>query len=333
MRALLALLLLVLAPLATQAHPLAPALLDVHETAPGRYDVLWRTSVLRAAGVDVAPRFPEGCTSGAASPVEVVEGSAVVTRWSLDCGASGLAGRTVTIDGLRRSGINALVRVAHADAPVAEALLDAGAPAFTVPQGGAGGAVFVPYLRLGVEHLLTGVDHLLFVTGLVLLVRRPRAVAIAVTGFTLGHSVTLALAVLGLVHFDARLTEVGIALTLLVLACEIARPRGEGPSALGRHPLAMACAFGLVHGLGFAGALSAIGLPPGAIGSALLAFNLGIELAQLAVVAAWLALAAVVARVSPVTSRPGLRALPAYSIGTLAAYFVLQRAAEVVGVT
>jgi hypothetical protein len=331
-RALL-LLLVLWVPLMAQAHPLAPALLDIHESAPGHYDVLWRTSVLRAAGTDVAPRFPNGCTSGAASKAEVIEGSAVVTRWPVDCDGGGLAGRSVSIDGLGRGGINALVRVTLAGAPVAEALLDGGTPGFEVPARGAAHNVSAQYFALGIEHLLTGIDHLLFVTGLVLLVRRPRAVAVAVTGFTLGHSVTLALAVLGLVRIDPRITEIGIAATLLALACELARTRGEGTTWLGRHPLAMSAGFGLVHGLGFAGALSAIGLPPGDVGPALLAFNIGIETAQLGVVALGFALAAVATRVPAVTPGPVVRALPAYAIGTLAAYFVLQRGADLVGIT
>lgn len=326
MKALL-LLLAWLAPLTVTAHALAPALLDVRETTAGHYDVTWRTSVVRVQGVDVSPRFGEGCREGAAGPPELIEGTAVATRWTLAC-EGGLAGTTVSIDGLGRSGINAVVRIALAGAPAVEHLLDAGEPAFVVPAPGRGAGILGPFFRLGVEHLATGLDHLLFVIGLVILVGRTRPVLVAVTGFTLGHSATLALATLGAIRIEPRIAELGIALTLLALASEIARPAGASRTWMSARPGIMATLFGLVHGLGFAGALAAIGLPAGGLAPALLGFNLGIEGGQLIVVAILLGAGGVARRVRTVTSAPLARALPAYAIGTLAAYFSLHRAVE-----
>lgn len=358
-------------PLAAGAHALAPALLDLQQTAPGRYDVLWRTSVLKVQGETVAPRFPAGCVAGQASAPEVLEGESIASRWPLTCDGAGLSGGRIAVDGLGASGINVIVRIVSSRGAVTERLLDAREPGFAVPGDGPHESVLVQYLRLGVRHLATGLDHLLFVAGLVLLVaaspspssstsdpdarpsrqkpewktassprkrrsglpgwRRARALAAAVTAFTLGHSVTLALAALGWVHFDPRLAELGIALTLLFLACEVARPQAAGRSRLGAHPGVMAASFGLVHGLGFAGALAGIGLPDGAIPMALLGFNAGIEIAQLAFVGLLLAAGAAVRRIRSALPGMAVRLGPAYVMGGVAAYWCIERAGVLAG--
>ena len=177
---------------------------------------------------------------------------------------------------------------------------------------------------MGFEHLLGGADHLLFVLGLVLLLRDGRRLLGAVTGFTLGHSVTLSLATLGFVQVPSAPVEVGIAASLFWLATRLAR-EGQGGERLA-HPFGLAAALGLLHGLGFAGALAQAGLPSGEIPLALFAFNLGIELGQLALVAALLALRAAL---RPLAARmPGwLARAPAYAIGTTAAALVFERVA------
>jgi hypothetical protein len=176
---------------------------------------------------------------------------------------------------------------------------------------------------MGCEHLLGGVDHLLFVLGLVLWLRRPRRLLAAVTGFTLGHSLTLSLATLGLVRVPAAPVEVGIAASLFWLATRLAR--GEGAGVPPAQPWRMAAGLGLLHGLGFAGALTQAGLPPGEIPLALFAFNLGIELGQLVAVAALLA-ALAAPRAARLRAPRWLARAPAYAIGTLAAALVLERA-------
>lgn len=308
------------------AHPLAPALLQLSEAADGQVELLWRASVLQAVGV--RPELPAGCRREGEPLVTRDERGAETTRWTLHCDG-GLVGQRVFVPQLERAGINVILRIERADGSVQKTLLDAAHPAYTVPPLTEAPPVFPSYLQLGVEHLLFGFDHVLFVAGLVLLVRGPRRLLLTVTAFTLGHSLTLSLAVLGFVRVNPGLTELGIALSLLLLACDLARdlvrdPQ-RSPSWLARWPATMAVAFGLLHGLGFAGALAEIGLPPQEIPLALFAFNLGIELGQLLLVGLLLALGLLWRRL-PSVQWPGVaRLLPIYLIGTLAAYWCLER--------
>lgn len=311
-----------------QAHPLAPALLELRETQPTRYSVFWRTSLQRVQTVDVFPRLPESCQPLGPKPIADGEGTSLVLRWTVQC-ASGLGGERIVFAGLERSRINVILRIETLDGAVRQALLDARQTEYLVPAAGAAAPVFTKYLNLGFEHLLTGLDHLLFVAGLLLLIPGLRRLLITVTAFTLGHSVTLALATLGYVQVNAALTELGIALSILVLACELARPAAAAQSFFRRKPWNMAAAFGLLHGLGFAGALSEVGLPRAEIPQALLAFNLGIEAGQVAVIALLLAGAVASRRVLRALRAPRLAAagvqLPVYLIGSLAAYWCFER--------
>jgi hypothetical protein len=186
--------------------------------------------------------------------------------------------------------------------------------------------VFCSYLQLGIEHLWTGFDHVLFVLGLLLLIRGRRSLLLAISAFTLGHSITLSLATLGYVDFPTGLIEVGIAASLLVLAVEIPGRLDGRPSLLEQRPWTVTAAFGLLHGLGFAGALAEIGLPRAEIPLALLAFNVGIELGQIGLVllAGALALAWRGSGL-PLHTQRG-RWAAAYAMGSLAAFWVFQRA-------
>lgn len=311
---------------AALAHPLAPALLELQEVAPARYAVLWRTSVSRSGPAIVAPRLPAGCAARSEPQPRIENGEALVSRWLVQCAAR-LDGEVLAVDGLAGSGINVIARVLALDGAEAKALLGADQPAFTVSPAKA--AVFGPYLALGVSHLFRGYDHLLFLLGLVLLVRGWGRLALTVTAFTLGHSVTLALAALGWIPPMAGAAELAIAGTLLVLALDLARPAGAPPTALRRRPWLAAGGFGLVHGLGFAATLAGIGLPAGAIPLSLLAFNLGIEVAQMAAVAALLGAGALLAR-APVRMAAAAQ-VPAYVIGSLAVCWCLERSAGLLG--
>lgn len=309
---------------AARAHPLAPALLELSQTGVSDYALLWRSPLARAAGREPQPLLPSGCRRLGELRIED-DAVARSQRWSLQCAAP-LAGQTLRIEGLAGSGINVIVRYQPLQGQGLQKLLSEREPAWTLPAASAPPSVFASYLRLGVEHLLGGYDHLCFVIALVLLLRRPRALLLAVTAFTVGHSLTLSLAVLGLVRVNPGFTEFAIALSILVLALELLRPAGAGPGPVQRWPWALAGGFGLLHGLGFAGALADIGLPEGEIPLALLAFNLGIELGQLLVVAGLLGLGLAWRRM-PTILKPELeRALPAYLIGSLAAYWCLERA-------
>jgi len=305
------------------AHPLAPSLLELREQKDGLVAVRFRTPRIQSAGAVLRPELPARCRALGAPSLEM-DASSATLRWLADCGPGGLRGAALRVAGLRESGSDALLRVALADGDLVRAVLRPGAESFVIPQQVARLDVATDYLRLGCEHLLGGVDHLLFVLGLVLLLRDGRRLLGAVTGFTLGHSVTLSLATLGFVHVPSAPVEVGIALSLFWLATRLARA-GEGGERLA-HPFGLAAALGLLHGLGFAGALAQAGLPSSEIPLSLFSFNLGIELGQLALVAALLALRA---GLRPFGARtPGwLARAPAYAIGTTAALLVLERVA------
>lgn len=304
------------------AHPLAPSLLDLREGGDGRIAVLWRRPLLLPAGADPQPVLPARC-SGLGAPAESVEGPAWVQRWTAGCGPDGLAGGRIEVRGLAAAGSDVLLRVALKDGRTFQAVLRPGAPVFVLPATQSRTGVAAGYLSLGMMHLLTGWDHLAFVLGLVLLVPGGRRLLGAVTAFTLGHSVTLSLAALGFVRLPSALLEVAIAMTILILAMELARER---PTVLGRRPGLMAAGFGLIHGLGFAGALAEVGLPAREIPLALFSFNVGIELGQIAFVILLLGLGL---GLRPLRSRlpAWSAAIPAYCIGTLAAFWTFERLA------
>ena len=195
------------------------------------------------------------------------------------------------------------------------------------------GEVATTYLRLGVEHILFGFDHLLFVLALVILVRDWRRVLVTVTAFTVAHSLTLGAATLGFVSVPGPPVEAAIALSIVLVAVEIINARRGTPSLAARWPWLVAFCFGLLHGFGFAGALSQVGLPHHAIPLALLFFNLGVEIGQLAFVgavltASWMFRCAAAIRFEPpaverIVNR--LDVIAVYAIGSIAAYWLIER--------
>lgn len=312
---------------AADAHPLAPALLEVVQRPNDTARVTWQTSRLRVRGARVTPELPVGCMPLAA-PRSALRGAARRTRWSVAC-PGGLVGATLAVAGLDTAGHDALVRVRLADGRLVQRLLTAEEPRMTIPARPTAGAVLGDYGRLGVRHILSGPDHLLFVFGLVLLGGTLGRVAGTVTAFTAGHSVTLSLAALGLADVPAAPVEVLIALSVWVLALEVAQPP-DRRGAIGRWPWLAAGGFGLLHGLGFAGALREAGLPAGDVPLALVGFNGGVELGQLAFVGAVLAVLAAVRR-APLPAPGWLRAMPVTAMGALATYWCLERVAVLVG--
>jgi hydrogenase/urease accessory protein HupE len=301
----------------------------VTETAPGEIEAVWKTPLAAPAGVDLGPELPEACAP-MGEPQVSAEGSAAVVRFRARCGDDTLVGARFGVRGLPESATEALLRLRLADGREFQAVLRPGAAEFFVPERQTPLDVAAGYLALGFRHILEGLDHLAFVLGLVLLVRDTRSLVWTVTAFTAGHSVTLSLAVLGFVGLPPALVELGIAASILLLALELARGETGSASWLRRAPWAVAGVFGLLHGFGFAGALAEVGLPQEEIPTALLSFNVGIELGQLAFVAAVLALRRAL--------RPALRRtpawlerVPAYGIGALAGYWCLDRAFALLG--
>lgn len=307
------------------AHPLAPALLELRADADGLVDVHWKTSSLRPRGVDLSPELPRHC-----EPVSEIaqsgDAQSVSLRWTLDCGPSGLVGHEVGVAGFGPVGIDVIVRVELPDGRVVTGVLRGDAPAMTIAARQSKTEVGVSYLELGFEHILGGPDHLLFVLGLLLLVGQARPLVKTITAFTLGHSLTLSWVTLGFARVPSGPVELLIAVSVLALAVELATPAGAEPGVLRRRPWLMACGFGLLHGLGFAGALAEVGLPRQEIPLALFSFNLGIELGQLVFVAAIGVLFAATRR-SRARAPIWLARVPAYGIGCFAAYWCFERAA------
>lgn len=304
-------------------HAFAPALLEIRETAPGEAVVRWKQPAIRVSGSGLSPILPTGCHEHGEHRART-EDTGIVETWKMVCPA-GLVGQTVQVDGIADSRANVLLRLVLNDERSVRHVLTADAPSFLVSEREGKLDVLASYGRIGVEHILTGFDHLLFVLGLVLLVGGGRRLLWTVTAFTLGHSVTLALAVLGLVHVPQQPIEAGIALSIYVLAVQLVPYRPRQSSLMARLPWLMAGAFGLLHGLGFAGALAEVGLPNGEIPLALFSFNVGIELGQLAfvgiVLAVWRGL-----RALPLRWPESVGYVPSYAMGSLAVFWFLQRA-------
>jgi hydrogenase/urease accessory protein HupE len=235
-----------------------------------------------------------------------------------------LSGQTIAIDGLTATQTDVLLLVQLQDGASHSAILRPASPQFTIPLQASKLKVAGDYWRMGTVHILEGVDHLLFVLALMLIVIGFKPLLKAVTAFTVAHSITLALATLGVVHIPSAPTEALIALSILFLAVEIIHSRQGKISLTEQYPWVVAFAFGLFHGLGFAGALSEIGLPQQEIPLALLMFNVGVETGQLMFIAVVLTLFAVLKRL-PVTLPQGAwRVLP-YCIGSIAAYWTIDR--------
>jgi len=310
-----------------RAHTMAPALLEIDEQTGGRLAVSWKTSAVVPTGVRLRPVFPADCVEETA-PTELSGAESIVSRWTARCDR-GLTGRSIGVDGLTTGKTDALVRVALADGRKVQGVLRASAPTLAIPERPGRLDVFMSYGKLGVEHILSGADHLLFVLGLLLLVRGPARLVKTVTAFTVAHSITLSLAVLGVVTFPSRVIEVGIAASVFLLAVELTRTDAPRSTLLRRVPWLMAGAFGLLHGLGFAGALAEVGLPSGEIPLALFSFNVGIELGQLAFLAlmsgaGWLVVRGLARR------PPWITLGPAYVMGSLSALWCLERTAVLI---
>ena len=317
-------------PSPADAHPLAPSVLSFEQSGQGEVTMRWRAPVKRPTGQSLRPRVPSVCE--VTEPVTVAlneEETAVTETRELRCDPPDMTGAVIAVDGFEDSNINVVVRVVRADGTAHHAILDAGTPQLTITSPEDESYTFFEYLMLGVEHLLTGWDHLTFVIGLLILFGWHRRLLAAVTAFTVGHSLTLALSVLGFLSVPQAIVEALIAMTIVVLALEIQSER-HGP--VWKHPWTLPGSLGLLHGLGFASVLFDAGLPSDEIPLALLGFNLGLELGQLGVIAVAWAVYAAVRSAIPAGWR-GNRAFPAYVIGSLAAFWVIERTLSVFGLS
>ena len=305
------------------ADEIRPALLDIKEQNTGLFAVTWKVPTRGNRALAITPQLPDSLELLGSPSVQDVPGALIEQATYKNNGAS-LAGQTIVIDGLSALQTDVLLLVQLQDGTQHSAILRPASPAFTIPLQASKLAVAGDYWRMGTIHILEGVDHLLFVLALLLIVSGLGELVKAVTAFTVAHSITLALATLGVVHMPAAPTEAIIALSILFLATEIIHKHNGQISLTERYPWVIAFAFGLFHGLGFAGALSEIGVPQHEVPLALLMFNVGVETGQLLFIAVVVSLMGLFRRLSLQVPQGAWRVAP-YTIGSVAAFWTIQR--------
>ena len=314
---------------AAQAHESRPAYLEIKETRPGQYSVLWRTPVLAGMRLPLVLKLPAGVRDVKPPVVQELTDSLVERRW-IDAGLEGLAGKRIDITGLQFTITDALVRVELLDGRTMQTIARPSQPWVEIAASQSRWEVMRAYIVEGILHILSGADHLLFVFGLLLIVGNAWTLVKTVTAFTVAHSITLSMATLGYADAPALPVEAAIALSILFLGPEIVRSwRGETSFTI-RHPWVVAFVFGLLHGFGFASALTTAGLPRQDVPLALFSFNVGVEFGQLGFVAIVLAMERLL-RLMKLRWPRWAQMLPGYAVGTLGAFWTIQRVAFLIG--
>lgn len=310
---------LLLWPVNLSAHEVRPALLELTETKPQQFDVLWKQPVTDGKALRLEPILPQQCKATGARSNRFA-GNIVTERWRIACPLN--QGR-IAVEGLERSLTDVFVRIEKLDGSQRNHVLRPDAIYWDLEAPSTGLSGIAEYVLIGAEHMLFGFDHLLFVLGLTLLVARRQIIAV-ITSFTIAHSITLALTVFDVISLRSAPVELLIAASIVLLATEnILKLRGKETLAAQR-PWLIAFAIGLIHGLGFAGALSDIGLPNGDEAIALLLFNIGLELGQIAFVGLILLILAALRRMGS-TLYDSARITVIYSIGAMGCYWFLDR--------
>ena len=313
---------LLLLALPAVAHELRPGFLEVRQEGPDRYAIRFKVPARGDMRLGLRVRLPAECKN-VKPPRSEQTGSGIMDRLDVSC-PGGLDGREVVIDGLAGTFTDVIARTVRQDGGIQSARLTPDQPSFTIAAVPSWHETAATYFFLGLQHILMGLDHLLFVLVLLLLIRDGWMLVKTITAFTIAHSITLAAAALGWAQAPQAPVEAVIALSIVFAAAEVVRQRRGVADLAARMPWIMAFVFGLLHGLGFGGALKDIGLPQTDVPLALLTFNLGVEAGQLLFVVAVLALVASLDRVLALRL-PRLRDVTAYGIGSLAATWFLQR--------
>lgn len=319
MRLWISIILWVCLSVSAAAHEVRPAFLSLTETSPGAFSVVWKQPVLDGKRLKIRPAFPEGCTQTA--PIMDRKGATITERSVLNCP---LTEGEITLTGLERTLTDVFAEINYLSGETRTALVKPSNP--RIPLGGKTASAAKHYLWIGVEHILYGWDHLLFVIGLTLLVARRQILGVA-TAFTLAHSITLALAAFGLLTIPIRPVEILIAASIVLLGIEIIRKQRGHKSLATQRPYLISFTIGLIHGCGFASALSEIGLPKGTELLALLLFNLGVELGQFAVIGLTLLALIAIAKISKNLLRKTETVLT-YGLASIAMFWVIQRMSD-----
>jgi len=328
-RILAALFLVMVSAAAARADEARPAYLELTETAAGQFTVLWRTPVLSGMRLPIVLALPADVRNVKAPAVEELADSIVERRW-IDAGSKGLAGRRIDFEGLQLLITDVLVRVEMLDGRQWTTIARASQPWVEIAASQTWLDVAGTYIVDGVRHIVFGADHLLFVLGLLLIVEDRWMLLKTITAFTVAHSITLAIATLGYANAPVVPMNAAIALSILFLGPEIVRRWRGDMSFTIKRPWMVAFSFGLLHGFGFAGALTSAGLPHHDLPFALLSFNLGVEVGQVSFVLLIVALEWSF-RVLDVRWPHWVRALPGYAVGSLGAFWTIQRVFVLLG--
>jgi hydrogenase/urease accessory protein HupE len=327
--AVLAAALLVASP--ALAHEARPAYLEIKETAPGQYSLLWRTPVLVNRRLPVVLRLPADLKNTKPPEVEELADSLVERRW-IDAGPKGLAGKRIEFAGLQGTITDAVVKVELLDGRSWTTFAHPSQPWIEIAADQSRAGVMGAYIVQGIRHILFGADHMLFVLGLLLIVKDRWMLLKTVTAFTVAHSLTLAIATFGYASAPVLPLNAAIALSILFLGPEIVKSwRGETSLTI-RKPWLVAFLFGLLHGFGFASALTSAGLPRKDLPLALLSFNIGVEIGQVWFIAIILLLERAFRQLEIRWPR-WVQAVPGYTVGALGAFWTVQRTAILLGWT
>jgi len=304
------------------AHPLAPSLLELREQSPGHLLVRWKTPLLRAPGVNLFPLFPSQFKrTDIQTPYR--EGTGLVRTWEVECPGETPVGHTIGVRGIAGSRADVFFKISLADGRNFHRILTGEKPYFTIPERERPFDVFCVYFQMGIKHILTGWNHLLFLLGIVLLVRNTRSLVWTIIAFTTGYTLTLFLVLPGIKLFQPTFIELVIGFGILVVALELTKRKQAPPNFIQRFPWLMSFGFGLFHGLGFAGALSDVGLPHLHIPTALVSFSMGIVVGQSVFISGIFLVRIIIRRMVSRFSLISGRIMP-YIIGSLAAFWVIE---------
>lgn len=306
---------------AVKGHEIRPAYLQIIQVSENSYEVFWKVPSMGDAVPKIQPVFPGSFSIENLKTPNQIPGS--VIYYYLISSEESLQGKELSIKGLDKTLIDVLVTVTYLNGEKATLLLQADKDSSLIPGQTSALDVIKTYTILGIEHILLGIDHLLFVLALIMITKGKWKILKTITAFTIAHSITLSLAALGYVNFPGAPVEAVIALSIVFLALEILKNINGEQTLTSKKPWIVAFSFGLLHGFGFAGALSDIGLPQQEIPLALAFFNIGVELGQLIFVGFVLGLIKLLSLYKnwPVYSRK----IPAYAIGSIAAFWMIQR--------
>jgi len=316
-------LILFLLSISTCAHEIRPAYLELKALNDTTYTVKWKIPINEDMTLQLTPIFPISCEKKNTLNTYKVGGT-MISRWIIEC-KEGLHGKDIAIDGIKNTFTDVLVRIQQKNGISQIARLTPVSSTLQVRKEFSNIDIIHTYTRFGIKHILLGFDHLLFVFGLLLIVKGWWRLAGTITAFTLAHSITLAATTLGYINISQAAVEAMIALSIMILAIEVIRGGQEEIGLSERYPWMVAFMFGLLHGIGFAGALAEIGLPENTIPQALLFFNIGVEIGQLIFVLILIGAYLIAKQVKKINELETGKTVAAYIIGSFAAYWFIER--------